>query len=75
MFQLKQGIRKSLSVAAVFLVLAWTQANGWADEILVAAASDLSFAIKEIVAADFEKQSPHRVKLHAGVVGKFSFPN
>ena len=27
MFQLKQVMRKSLSVAAVFFVLAWTQAS------------------------------------------------
>ena len=47
MFPLKQGIRKSLSVAAVFLVLAWTQANAWADEILVSAAASLTDVLRK----------------------------
>jgi len=41
-----------------------------AAEILVAAAADLNFAIKEIV-AEFEKQSPQRVKLTLGSSGNF----
>ena len=70
MFQLNHGVRKSLSVAVAFFVLAWTQSNTWADEIVVVAASDLNFAIKEIV-AEFEKQSPHKVKLTLGSSGNF----
>ena len=70
MFRLNKWMRKSCSAFAVFLVLCCSQANAFADEILVAAAADLSFAIKEIV-ADFEKQSPHRVKLTLGSSGNF----
>ena len=58
-----------LAMVLVFLTLCspW---NAAADEILVAAASDLHFAIKEIV-AEFEKQSPHKVKLTLGSSGNF----
>jgi len=41
-----------------------------AEEINVAAASDLSFAIKEVV-GEFEKQTGHRVKLSLGSSGNF----
>lgn len=41
-----------------------------AAEILVAAAADLNFAIKEMI-AEFEKESPHRVKLTLGSSGNF----
>jgi molybdate transport system substrate-binding protein len=41
-----------------------------AAEILVAAAADLNFAIKEMI-AEFEKQSPHRIKLTLGSSGNF----
>jgi molybdate transport system substrate-binding protein len=44
--------------------------RAFADEILVAAAADLNYAIKDIV-AEFEKQSPHRVKLTLGSSGNF----
>ena len=44
------GMRKSLSVAAVFFVLAWTQVNARADEILVSAAASLTDVLKEISA-------------------------
>jgi molybdate transport system substrate-binding protein len=44
--------------------------RAFADEILVAAAADLNFAIKDIV-AEFEKQSPHKVKLTLGSSGNF----
>ena len=46
MYRFKQGMRKSLSVAAVFFILAWTQANAWADEILVSAAASLTDVLK-----------------------------
>ncbi len=42
----------------------------WADDLTIAAASDLNFAMKEVVAA-FEKQSSHRVKLSLGSSGNF----
>ena len=41
-------IRKSFSVAAVFFVLAWTQASVHADEILVSAAASLTDVLKTI---------------------------
>jgi molybdate transport system substrate-binding protein len=41
-----------------------------ADEITIAAASDLNFAFKELVAG-FEKQTGHRVKLSLGSSGNF----
>lgn len=42
----------------------------WAGDLTVAAASDLNFAFKELVAA-FEKQSGHHVKLSLGSSGNF----
>ena len=65
MFQFKQGIRKSLSVAVVFFVLAWTQANAWADEILVSAAASLTDVLKEI-STSYESKSKHTVKFNFG---------
>jgi molybdate transport system substrate-binding protein len=61
--------KKLLAMVLAFLTLCvpWRAA---ANEILVAAASDLSYAIKEIV-AHFEKQSPHRIKLTLGSSGNF----
>ncbi|GMV49781.1 molybdate ABC transporter substrate-binding protein [Nitrospirales bacterium NOB] len=41
-----------------------------AEEIAVAAASDLNFAIKDVIAA-FERQSGHQVKLSLGSSGNF----
>ncbi len=41
-----------------------------AEEIAVAAASDLNFAIKEVI-GEFEKQTGHRVKLSLGSSGNF----
>ena len=65
MFQFKQGIRKSLSVAAVFFVLAWTQANAWADEILVSAAASLTDVLKEI-STGYQSKSKHTAKFNFG---------
>lgn len=58
------------------LVLVLTVAYGGglsaalAEEMTVAAASDLNFAIKELV-AEYEKQSGHHVKLSLGSSGNF----
>ncbi len=41
-----------------------------ADEVTVAAASDLNFAIKELI-GEYEKQSGHHVKLSLGSSGNF----
>ena len=65
MFQLKQGMRKSFSVAAVILVLAWTQANAWADEILVSAAASLTDVLKEI-SGGYQAKSKHTIKFNFG---------
>src|ERR1700752_4197521 len=65
MFQFKQGIRKSLSVAAVFFVLAWTQANAWADEILVSAAASLTDVLKDI-STGYQSKSKHTAKFNFG---------
>ncbi len=65
MFQLKQGKRKSLAVAAVLLVLAWTQANAWADEILVSAAASLTDVLKEI-STGYQSKSKHTIKFNFG---------
>ena len=56
------------------LVVAATSVGGMsvvrADEVAVAAASDLNFAIKELI-AEYEKQSGHHVKLSLGSSGNF----
>src|SRR4030095_9657586 len=65
MFQLSQGMRKSFSVAAVFFVLAWTQASAWADEILVSAAASLTDVLKEI-SNGYQSKSKNTVKFNFG---------
>ena len=59
------GMRKSLSVAAVFFVLAWTQANARADEILVSAAASLTDVLKEI-STGYQSKSKHTAKFNFG---------
>jgi len=44
--------------------------SAWAGEVSIAAASDLNFALKEIV-AEFEKQTGNTVKLSLGSSGNF----
>ena len=58
-------MRKSLSVAAVFVVLTWTQVNAWADEILVSAAASLTDVLKEI-SAGYQAKAKHTVKFNFG---------
>lgn len=58
-------------VALVFMVgLMWSASSVFAGEILVAAASDLNFAIKDII-GDFEQKTGHHVKLSLGSSGNF----
>ena len=57
-------------IAAVLLLFCATSPV-CAEEIAVAAASDLSFAIKEVI-GEFEKQTGHHVKLSLGSSGNFS---
>src|SRR5437879_5964313 len=56
-------------IIAAFLIGCFSM-TAFAGEVLVAAASDLSFPIKEII-AQFEKQSGHTVKLTLGSSGNF----
>jgi len=58
-------MRKSLSVAALFAVLAWTQVNAQADEILVSAAASLTDVLKEI-SAGYQAKAKHTVKFNFG---------
>lgn len=63
-------MRRNLLATILAFFMLWARWPAAADDILVAAASDLSYAIKEIV-ADFEKKSPHKVKLTLGSSGNF----
>lgn len=56
--------------AALLLLVGVLSSSGHADEIRVAAASDLNFALKE-VAAGFEKQSGHTLRVSYGSSGNF----
>jgi molybdate transport system substrate-binding protein len=58
-------MRKAISVAAVFFVLAWTQAGAHADEILVSAAASLTDVLKEI-SSGYQAKSKHTVKFNFG---------
>src|SRR5262245_2260575 len=58
-------IRKSLSVGVVLAVLAYTQINAWADEILVSASASLTDVLKEITTA-YQAKSKHTVKFNFG---------
>ena len=57
-------------IFALGLALIIFSGNALASEILVAAASDLSFPMKEIISA-FEKKTRHSVKLTLGSSGNF----
>ena len=57
------------TVAALLFILALSP-KAYAAEIIIAAASDLSTAAKEI-ATDFEKRTGHKVKLTLGSSGNF----
>lgn len=54
----------------VMVVLLCRPSLAWADDIAVAAASDLQFAIKELI-VEYEKQTGHHVKLSLGSSGNF----
>lgn len=57
-------------VAGIVLSGLLPLAVGWAAELKIAAASDLNFAFKEVV-AEFEKKTGDRVKLTLGSSGNF----
>src|SRR5690349_11937671 len=54
----------------VMLLLVTCASRAYASEVLVAAASDLNFPIKEII-AQFEQKTGHTVKLTLGSSGNF----
>lgn len=64
--------RMNQLLTALVLAFSLIESPGpvFAGEILVAAASDLNFAMKEIV-AEFEQQTGHRVKLSLGSSGNY----
>jgi molybdate transport system substrate-binding protein len=58
-------MRKSLLVAAIFFVLAWTESRAWADEILVSAAASLTDVLNEI-SKSYQSTSKNTVKFNYG---------
>ena len=60
-------VRRSIIVALLTIGFA---GSAFADQVLVAAASDLSFPIKEII-TNFERATGHTVKLTLGSSGSF----
>ena len=65
MIHLKHSMRNTWSVAALLFVLTWTQANAWADEILVSAAASLTDVLKEI-SNGYQLKYKHTVKFNFG---------
>lgn len=63
-------ISQSISALAFMIGLMWNAGHAFANEILVAAAADLNFAIKDII-AEFEQKTGHQVKLSLGSSGNF----
>jgi molybdate transport system substrate-binding protein len=58
-------MRKSLSVAAIFFLLAGMQTRVWADEILVSAAASLTDVLNEI-SKGYQSKSKNTVKFNYG---------
>jgi len=65
MFQFDKWVRKSCSITAVFLILAWAQANALADEIIVSAAASLTDVLKQI-SNGYQSKSKNTVKFNFG---------
>lgn len=65
-----RGAWVSLLPAAICFIVALTAGPSPAGEVVIAAASDLNFAFKELVQA-FEQKTGHRVKLSLGSSGNF----
>jgi len=65
MFRFNQRTLKTLSLAAVSIVLAAFQASAWADEILVSAAASLTDVLKEI-SVSYQAKSKHTIKFNFG---------
>jgi molybdate transport system substrate-binding protein len=65
MLRFNKWVRKSCSITVVFLILAWTQANALADEIIVSAAASLTDVLKEI-SNGYQSKSKNTVKFNFG---------
>ena len=65
MLRFNKWVRKSCSITAVFLILAWTQASAMADEIIVSAAASLTDVLKEI-SNGYQSKSKNTVKFNFG---------
>lgn len=63
-------IRQTIASLIMILGLLGNAGSTLASNILVAAAADLNFAIKDII-AEFEQKTDHRVKLSLGSSGNF----
>jgi molybdate transport system substrate-binding protein len=67
----RRALRVMLALFALLAALClWLPAQAGAGEIKVAAASDLTFAFKDVV-AQFERQTGNQVKLTYGSSGNF----
>ena len=64
------GSRRQIVAALLMCLGLWAPGQAEADDIVVAAASDLTFAIREII-EDFESGTPHTVRLSLGSSGNF----
>jgi molybdate transport system substrate-binding protein len=60
-----RSMRKSLSVAALFVLLGCSRTDAGADEILVSAAASLTDVLKEI-STGYQKKSKHTVRFNFG---------
>jgi molybdate transport system substrate-binding protein len=60
-----QHMRKSLGVTAVVFALVWTQADAWADEILVSAAASLTDVLNTI-SKSYQAKSKNTVRFNFG---------
>lgn len=64
------GTAYAILLMTLIAVVGGKPSHAWAEELAVAAASDLNFAIKELI-AEYEKQTGHHVKLSLGSSGNF----
>jgi molybdate transport system substrate-binding protein len=60
-----QHMRKLLLVTAIVFALAWTQANAWAEEILVSAAASLTDVLNDI-SKGYQSKSKNTVRFNYG---------
>ncbi|HEY7534052.1 MAG TPA: molybdate ABC transporter substrate-binding protein [Nitrospiraceae bacterium] len=70
MIRWKRYVRVACAVLISSFIINFLSPQAFAKEITIAAASDLNFAIKDLV-TEFEKQTGDRVKLSLGSSGNF----